>query len=142
MLVIQDHKTKKKKKKIFKIVHRCFSKEDKWSLIFLNVGSFQCLWKNQKHNQISIRILWKNISIRISNWNFIRRLIAEKINSRKMNQITTHIIIAAKLLMLLAQVQAGNTSENLLNEIKQIFYSLYWTKQILKKVKNNLLRLT
>ena len=42
-----------------------------------------------------------------------------------MNQITTHIIIAAKLLMLLAQVQAGNTSENLLNEIKQVVYSLY-----------------
>ena len=26
------------------------------------------------------------------------------------------------------QVKAGNTSENLLNEIKQIIYSLYWAK--------------
>ena len=29
-----------------------------------------------------------------------------------------------------AQVKAGNTSENLLNEIKQIIYSLYWAKEI------------
>ena len=27
-----------------------------------------------------------------------------------------------------AQVNAGNTSENLLNEIRQITYSLYWAK--------------
>ena len=30
-----------------------------------------------------------------------------------------------RLLILLAQVQAGNTSENLLNEIRQIVHSLY-----------------
>ena len=28
----------------------------------------------------------------------------------------------------LAQVEGGNTSENLLNEIPQIIYSLYWAK--------------
>ena len=28
----------------------------------------------------------------------------------------------------LAQVKAENTSENLLNEIRQIIYSLYWAK--------------
>ena len=33
----------------------------------------------------------------------------------------------------LAQVKAGNISENLLNEIKQIIYSLYQAKEILKK---------
>ena len=30
-----------------------------------------------------------------------------------------------RLLIALAQVKAGNTSENLLNEIKHIIYSLY-----------------
>ena len=30
----------------------------------------------------------------------------------------------------LAQVKAGNTSENLLNEIRQIIYSLYQEKEI------------
>ena len=39
----------------------------------------------------------------------------------------------------LAQVKAGNTLENLLNEIRQIIYSLYRTKEIIKKVCNNIM---
>ena len=38
-----------------------------------------------------------------------------------------------KLRIALAQVKAGNNSENLLNEIRQIVYSLYQSKQITKK---------
>ena len=38
----------------------------------------------------------------------------------------------------LAQIKAGNNSENLLNEIRQIPYSLYQAKEITKKVYNNL----
>ena len=37
----------------------------------------------------------------------------------------------------LTQVKAGNTSENLLNQVRQIIYSLYQTKEIIKKVCNN-----
>ena len=37
----------------------------------------------------------------------------------------------------LAQVKAGNKSENLLNENRQIVYSLYQSKKITKKVYNN-----
>ena len=37
-----------------------------------------------------------------------------------------------RLLTALAQVKAGNTSENLLNEIRQIIYSLYRAKKITK----------
>ena len=33
-----------------------------------------------------------------------------------------------------AQVKAGNTSENLLNGIRQIIYSLYQEKEIRKKI--------
>ena len=33
-----------------------------------------------------------------------------------------------RLQIVLAQVKAGNTSENLLNEIRQIIYSLYREK--------------
>ena len=36
----------------------------------------------------------------------------------------------------LPQVKAGNTSENLLNEIRQIIYSLNRSREILKKVYN------
>ena len=39
-----------------------------------------------------------------------------------------------RLPIALAQVKAGNNSESLLNEIKQIVYSLYQSKQITKKV--------
>ena len=39
----------------------------------------------------------------------------------------------------LAQVKVGNTSENLLNEIKQILCSLYWAKEIMKKVYNKIM---
>ena len=38
----------------------------------------------------------------------------------------------------LAQVKAGNNSKRLLNEIRQIVYSLYQSKQITKKVHNNI----
>ena len=40
----------------------------------------------------------------------------------------------------LAQVKAGNNPENLLNEIRQIIYFLYQSKEITKKVFNNLIR--
>ena len=40
----------------------------------------------------------------------------------------------------LAQVKAGNNSESLLNEIRQIVYSLYQSKQITKKVYNNIIK--
>ena len=40
----------------------------------------------------------------------------------------------------LAQVKAGNTSEGLLNAIRQIVYSLYQSKQITKKVYNNVIK--
>ena len=38
-----------------------------------------------------------------------------------------------RLLIALAQVKAGNDSENLLNEIRQIVYFLYQSKKSLKK---------
>ena len=37
----------------------------------------------------------------------------------------------------LEQVKVGNTSKNLLNEIRQIIHSLYWVKEVTKKVYNN-----
>ena len=39
----------------------------------------------------------------------------------------------------LAQVKAGNTSENLLNEIRQAIYSLYREKEVTKNVYNNIM---
>ena len=39
----------------------------------------------------------------------------------------------------LAKVKAVNTSGNLLNEIRQIIYSLYQAKEITKKVQSNIM---
>ena len=44
-----------------------------------------------------------------------------------------------RLLTTLAQVKAGNTSENLPNQIRQIIYSLYRAKEITKKVCYNIM---
>ena len=42
--------------------------------------------------------------------------------------------ILQKLPIVFAQVKAGNISENLLNEIRQIIYSLYQVKEVTEKV--------
>ena len=45
-----------------------------------------------------------------------------------------------RLPIALAQVKAANNSERLLNEIRQIVYSLYQSKEITKKVYNNIIK--
>ena len=43
-----------------------------------------------------------------------------------------------RLPIALVQGKVGNNSESLLNEISQIIYSLYQSKEITKKVYNNI----
>ena len=45
-----------------------------------------------------------------------------------------------RLQIALVQVKAGNNSESLLNEIRQIVYSLYQSKQITKNIYNNIIK--
>ena len=45
-----------------------------------------------------------------------------------------------RLPIALAQIKAGNNSESLLNEIRHIVYSLYRSKEITKKVYNNIIK--
>ena len=42
----------------------------------------------------------------------------------------------------IAQIKAGNNSQRLSNEIRQIVYSLYQAKEITKKVYNNIIKST
>ena len=44
-----------------------------------------------------------------------------------------------RLPIALAQVKAGNNSESVLNEIRQIVYSSYQSKHITKKVYNHII---
>ena len=45
-----------------------------------------------------------------------------------------------RLPIALAQIKAGNISETLSNEIRQIVYSLYQSKEITKKVCSNIIK--
>ena len=54
-------------------------------------------------------------------------------------KILTPKQILQRLPIALAQVKTGNNSQNLLNEIKQIIYSLYQSKEITKKIYNNII---
>ena len=46
----------------------------------------------------------------------------------------------SRLPITLAQLIAGNTSENLKNETKQLLYSLYRSKKLTKTIYNNLIK--
>ena len=55
-------------------------------------------------------------------------------------KILTNKQMLNRLPILLAQIQAGNNSNKLKNEIRQILYSLYWSKVLTKTVYNNLIK--
>ena len=65
---------------------------------------------------------------------------ATKANKRNGLKILTPKQMLQRLPIALAQVKAGNNSESLLNEIRQIVYSLYQSKQITKKVYSNIIK--
>ena len=64
----------------------------------------------------------------------------EEKNEGKGLRILTPKQMLQRLPIALTQVKAGNNSENLLNEIRQIVYSLYQSKEITKKVYNNIIK--
>ena len=55
-------------------------------------------------------------------------------------KILTPNQILKRLPIALAQIKAGNNSESLLNEIREIVYSLYRSKEITKKVYNSIIK--
>ena len=70
-----------------------------------------------------------------------RRLAREQegTGANEMLKMLTPNQMLKRLPIALAQVNAGNNSESLLNEIIQIVYSLYRSKEITKKVYNNII---
>ena len=55
-------------------------------------------------------------------------------------KILTNKQMFNRLPILLAQIQAGNNSKSLKNELRQILYSLYRSKVLTKTVYNNLIK--
>ena len=66
------------------------------------------------------------------------RLAKESQESERLKILTPNQMLK-RLPIALAQVKAGNNSESLLNEIRQIAYLLYRSKEITKKVYNNII---
>ena len=65
---------------------------------------------------------------------------AKNDRSGKGLKILTPKQMLQRLPIALAQVKAGNNSQSLLNEIRQVVYSLYQSKVITKKVHNNIIK--
>ena len=63
-----------------------------------------------------------------------------KATKQKELKILTPKQLLQRLSIALSQVKADNNSENFLNEIRQIVYSLYQSKKITKKVYNNIIK--
>ena len=76
----------------------------------------------------------------------IPKLESEESAAERRNQpgegvkILTPSQMLSRLTISLAQLEAGNDSEKLKNEIRQLLYSLYRSKNITKQVYNNLMK--
>ena len=55
-------------------------------------------------------------------------------------KILTNKQMLTRLPILLAQIQAGNNSKSLKNEVRQILHSLYRSKILTKTIYNNLIK--
>ena len=64
-----------------------------------------------------------------------------KVSEHSNRKILSPKKMLQRLSIALAQVKASNTSENLLDEIRQILYFLYRAKAITKKIYNNIMNL-
>ena len=99
--------------------------------------------KEQKNSLYNIETLYKARNEAIKFYDDYSLIMSEaKIKAVKGEglKILTPKQMLQRLPIALAQVKAGNNSESLLNEIRQIVYSLYQAKQITKKVYNNIIK--
>ena len=104
--------------------------------------------KEQKNTLYNIEMLYKARNEAIKFYDDYSLIMSEAKTKSKQNNTTKgtgpKILIPQQMLqrlpIALAQVKAGNNSENLLNEITQTIYSLYQSKEITKKVYNNLMK--
>ena len=65
--------------------------------------------------------------------------VLDKVFNQKQLKISIPKQMLQRLPIAIAQIKAGNISENLLNEMHKIIYSLYWEKEVSKKIYKNLM---
>ena len=102
--------------------------------------------KNKKGGQIhaikDIKTLYKSREKVIKLLVNYSRIVSEAKYKTKYGEalkMLTPKLMLQRLLIALKQLKADNISEKLLNEVGQIIYSLHRTKEITKKVYNNIL---
>ena len=71
---------------------------------------------------------------------FVKKKAAEEPTKGKGLKILTPKQMFQRLPIALVQVKAGHGLEKLLNDIRQIVYSLYQSKEITKKIYNNIIK--
>ena len=83
----------------------------------------------------------------IENPNEIVDIVEKILQFNKQNQlggglkILTPDQMLSRLPITLAQLKAGNNSQKLINEIRQLLYSLYRSKKLTKTIYNNLINI-
>ena len=98
--------------------------------------------KKQKSALENIKLLYESRQAAIKLFNDYSSIASEAKRKAKYGEglkILSLKQILQRLATALVQVKGGNTSENLLNKIRQIIYSLYREKEITKKVYNNIM---
>ena len=102
--------------------------------------------KEQKNALYNIDMLYKARNEAIKFYDDYSLMASEAKNKAKNKtsgkglKILTPKQLLQRLPIALAQVKSGNNSENLLNEVRQIVYSLYQSKEITKEVCNNIIK--
>ena len=99
--------------------------------------------KEQKNTLYNIEMLYKARNEAIKFYDDYSSMMSEakyKATKAIRLKILTPKQMLQTLPIALAQVKPGNNPESLLNEIRQIVYSLYQSKQTTKKVYNNIIK--
>ena len=100
--------------------------------------------EEQKKTIDNIKNLYNSIQEVVTMFSDYARNMSRNIYDSKQEGKALKILTPKQMLQILpialAQIKAGNNSQSLLNEIRQIVYSLYQSKEITKQVYNNILK--
>ena len=116
---------------MFKSIYQTNDKEKNNKLVDVIISGLKDLFKEEKE---------------IEDPELIVEIVEEILKFNKQKQegqgikILTPNQMLSRLPISLAQLQAGNNSEKLKNEIRQLLYSLYRSKNMTKQVYNNLIK--
>ena len=122
---------------MYKVLHKTNEKEKNSELVnIFNSGLEDLKEKNKKMSKEEIEIEKPDETVRV---------VEMILDFNKQNQqekglkILTPSQMLSRIPITLAQLKEGNNSEKLKNEIRQILYSLYRSKNMTEQVYNNLI---